>query len=67
LLDSNKKHIDPNRVFSKAIIQNGVFEERSRTTDLNSVTKAPLGVRKYGKLNAGTSDISRLPIEEQER
>jgi DNA polymerase I len=67
LVDSNKKHIDLNRVFSKPIIQNGVFEGRYRTTDLDSVSQALLGVGKYGKLNAGTSDISSLPVEVQER
>jgi DNA polymerase, archaea type len=58
LIDSNKKHIDLYKVFSKAIIQNGVFEGRYRTTDLDSVNQALLGLGKYGKLNAGTSDIS---------
>jgi DNA polymerase, archaea type len=67
LVDSNKKHIDLNKVFGKTIIQNGVFEGRYRTTDLDSVSRALLGVGKYGKLNAGTSDISSLPIEEQIR
>lgn len=65
LVDSNKKHIDLNKVFDKAIIQNGVFEGRYRTTDLDSVSQALLGLGKYGKLNAGTFDISSLPIEEQ--
>ena len=65
LVDSDKKHIDLNKVFSKVIIQNGVFEGKYRTTDLDSVSRALLGVGKYGKLNAGTSDISSLPIEEQ--
>jgi DNA polymerase, archaea type len=67
LVDSNKKHIDLNRVFSKPIIQNGVFEGKYITTDLDSVSQALLRVGKYGKLNAGTSDISSLPVEEQER
>ena len=67
LADSNKKHIDLNRIFSKAIIQNGVFEGRYRTTDLDSVSQSLLGVGKYGKLNAGTSDISSLPFDEQMR
>jgi len=67
LVNSNKKHIDLNRVLSKPIIQNGVFECRYRTTDLDSVSQALLGVGKYGKLNAGTFDISSLPVEEQER
>jgi DNA polymerase, archaea type len=67
LADSNKKHIDLHKVFSKTIIQNDVFEGRYRTTDLNSVSRALLGLGKYGELNAGTSDISSLPVEEQMR
>jgi len=51
LVDPNKKHIDLDKVFSKAIIQNGVFEGRYRTTDLDSVSQALLKVEKYGKLN----------------
>ena len=61
LVDPNKKHIDLSRVFSKVIIQSGIFEGKYRTTDLDSVGQALLGVGKYGKLNAGTSDISSLP------
>jgi len=38
-----------------------------RTTDLDSVSQALLGVGKYGELNGGTSDISSLSVEEQER
>jgi DNA polymerase, archaea type len=67
LVDSNKKHIDLHKVFSKPIIQDSVFEEKYRTTDLDSVSQALLGVGKYDKLNAETSDISSLPIEEQMR
>jgi DNA polymerase, archaea type len=69
LADPDKKHIDLHSVFSKPIVQNGVFEGKYRTTDLDSVSKALLGVGvgKYGKLNAGTSDIFSLPVEEQMR
>jgi DNA polymerase elongation subunit (family B) len=67
LKDSNKKHIDLNKVFGKTIIQDRVFEGRYRTTDLDSVSRALLGLGKYGKLNAGTSDIFSLPVEEQLR
>jgi DNA polymerase, archaea type len=67
LKDSNKKHIDLCRVFSKPIVQNNLFEGRYRTTGLDSVSHALLGMGKYGKLNAGTSDISSLSIEEQMR
>jgi hypothetical protein len=38
LVDSNRKHIDLNKVFGKIIIQDGVFEGRYRTTDLDSAT-----------------------------
>ncbi len=67
LIDANKKYIHLNRIFSKAIIQNGVFKGRYRTTDLDSVSQALLGVGKHGRLNAGTSDISLLPVEVQMR
>jgi DNA polymerase elongation subunit (family B) len=67
LADPNKKHIDLYKVFDKTIIQNGVFQGKYRTTDLDSVSQALLGVGKYGKLNAGVVDISSLLIEEQER
>ena len=67
LADPNRKHIDLNKVFSKPVIQNGVFEGKYRTTDLDSVSQALLGLRKYSKLNAGTTDISSLSIEEQKR
>jgi DNA polymerase, archaea type len=67
LVDSNKKHIDLNKVFAKTIIQNGVFEGRYRTADLDSVSQALLGQRKYGKLNAGSFDIFSLHIEDQIR
>ncbi|MGC2684555.1 MAG: hypothetical protein WA323_22065, partial [Candidatus Nitrosopolaris sp.] len=40
LKDSNKKHIDLNKVFGKTIIQDGVFEGTYRTTDLDSVSRA---------------------------
>jgi DNA polymerase, archaea type len=57
------------RGYSTPIVQNGVFEGKYRTTDLDSVSQALLGggVGKYGKLNAGTSDIFSLPVEEQIR
>ena len=67
LVDPNKKHIDLCRVFEKPIVQNNLFEGRYRTTGLDSVSQALLRMRKYGKLNAGTSDISSLSPEEQMR
>ena len=44
-----------------------MFEGKYRTTDLKSVSQALLGVGKYDDLDAGSSDISSLPIEEQIR
>jgi hypothetical protein len=44
-----------------------MYLKEDRTTDLDSVSQALLGLRKQGKSNAGTSDISSLPIEEQMR
>src|ERR671919_1803903 len=63
----NKKHIDLFKVFEKPIIQNGVFEGRYRTTDLNSVSLSLLHLGKYSDLNAGLMDITSLSIKEQER
>ena len=67
LKDPNKKHIDLCRVFEKPIVQNNLFEGRYRTPGLDSVSQALFGMGKYGKLNAGTSDISSLSPEEQMR
>jgi hypothetical protein len=64
--DMNRKHIDLVKVFEKPIIQNGVFEGRYRTTDLNTVTLSLLHVGKYTNLNAGLVDITSLSISEQE-
>jgi DNA polymerase, archaea type len=67
LADTNKKHIDLIKVFDKTIIQDGVFEGKYRTTDLNTVSLALLGIGKYGNLKAGAVDITTLSVEEQER
>ena len=63
----DKKHIDLVKVFEKPIIQNGVFEGRYRTTDLNTVSISLLHIGKYSDLNAGLMDITSLSIKEQER
>ncbi|MGB8938027.1 MAG: hypothetical protein WCC17_23300 [Candidatus Nitrosopolaris sp.] len=42
MVDSNKKHIDLNKIF--VIVQDGVFEGRYRTTDLDSVSQALLEI-----------------------
>lgn len=44
-----------------------MFEGKYRTTDLEAVSRALLGVGKYGNLSAGSLDISSLPVEEQIR
>lgn len=67
LADTNKKHIDLIKVFDKTIIQEGVFEGKYRTTDLNAVSLALLKIGKYGNLKAGAVDITTLSVEEQER
>jgi DNA polymerase elongation subunit (family B) len=64
--DKNKKHIDLFKVFEKPIIQNGVFEGRYRTTDLNTVSISLLHIGKYSDLNAGLVDITSLLTKEQE-
>jgi hypothetical protein len=61
-----KKHIDLNKVFDKTIIQDGVFNDKYRTTDLHTVSLALLGMGKYDNFNAGLLDVTSLPLEEQE-
>src|SRR5918995_1905860 len=63
----DRKHIDLIKVFEKPIIQNGVFESRYRTTDLNTVSISLLHIGKYSDLNAGLMDITSLSIKEQEK
>ncbi|HET7284913.1 MAG TPA: hypothetical protein VFI70_09530, partial [Nitrososphaeraceae archaeon] len=63
--DRNRKHIDLHSVFDKQMIQDGVFERKYRTPSLQNVSQALLGIGKYGKLNAGTSDVQSLPLKEQ--
>lgn len=65
--DKNKKHIDLVKVFEKPIIQNGVFEGRYRSTDLNTVSISLLHIGKHSDLNAGLVDIKSLSIDEQEK
>ena len=64
----NKKiHIDLIKIFEKPIIQNGVFQSKFRTTSLDAVSVSLLGVGKYNSMSAGTVDITKVPIQEQER
>jgi DNA polymerase I len=67
LKNQTKKHIDLNKVFDKTIIQEGVFEGKYRTTDLNTVSLELLGIDKHGNFNAGIQDITSFQLEEQER
>jgi DNA polymerase family B len=65
--DPNKKHIDLYKVFENPIVQRDLFDEKYRTTALDAVSRVLLGVGKYGKLNAGNTDICSLRVEEQMR
>ena len=65
--DKNKKHIDLLKVFEKPIIQNGVFQRRYRTTDLNTVSISLLHIGKYSDLNAGLVEITSLSNEESRK
>jgi DNA polymerase, archaea type len=61
--DPKKKHIDLGKVFEKEIVQDNFFNGRYRTSSLEHVSEALLGIGKYGNL-AGRNILS-LPIEEQ--
>ena len=64
----DKKHIDLHKVYSKEIIQKGVFGDKYRTLRLDEVCLALLGVSKYkdSKGNEVTGEnVHLLPISEQ--
>ncbi len=63
--DSENKHIDLIKVFEKQVIKDNVFEGRYRTTGLDAVSSALLGITKYDSLNAGSVNMLEKPIEEQ--
>jgi DNA polymerase, archaea type len=65
--NSNRQHIDMNRVFNKDIIKDNVFGGRYRTSGLDNVSRALLGIGKYGDLNASRKDFRSLPAKEQIR
>jgi DNA polymerase, archaea type len=65
--DLKRNHIDLIKVFEKPIVRDNVFEGRYRTTSLDAVSFALLGIRKYHNLSAGTENMSKLPIEEQKK
>ncbi len=64
---STKKHIDLFKVFGNKAIQNNVFEGKYTTPSLENVSSALLGISKYGNMNAGSINISDLPIKEQKK
>ena len=65
--DLENKHIDLIKVFEKQVIKDNVFEGKYRTTSLDSVSSAILGISKYDNMKAGTINILEKPIEEQKK
>ena len=65
--DSEKKHIDLIKVFEKQVIKDNVFAGKYRTTSLDAVSSALLGITKYDNMSAGLLKILEKPIEEQKR
>ena len=64
----DKKHIDLHKVYSKEIIQKGVFGDKYRTLGLDEVSQALLGVGKYKDSNGNEvtgENVHLLPITEQ--
>ena len=63
-----KKHLDLHKIYSKEIIQKGVFNDKYRTLHLEEVSQALLGIGKYSdsKNNTISGDRSHLlSVEEQ--
>jgi DNA polymerase I len=65
--DLKRNHIDLIKVFEKPIVRDNVFEGRYRTTSLDAVSSALLGIRKYRNLDPGLESMSKAPIEEQKK
>jgi DNA polymerase I len=63
----NHNHIDLIKVFEKPIVRDNVFDGRYRTTNLDAVSFALLGIRKYKNLNPGIEGILKVPIQDQKR
>ena len=64
----DKKHIDLHKVYSKEIIQKGVFGDKYRTLGLDEVSQALLGVGKCKDSNGNEvtgENVHLLPITEQ--
>jgi DNA polymerase elongation subunit (family B) len=53
------------KVFGNKAIQYNVFEGKYTTTSLDNVSSALLGLSKYGNMNAGSENITNIPVEEQ--
>ncbi len=64
---SKNKHIDLIKVFEKQVIKDNVLEGRYRTTSLDSVSSAILGISKYEGMDAGTTNILQKPVELQKK
>ncbi len=65
--DFENKHIDLIKVFEKQVIKDNVFEGKYRTTGLDSVSSALLGITKYDNINAGTNNILEISEEDQKK
>ena len=61
------KHIDLIKVFEKQIIKDNIFEGKYRTTRLDSVSSAILGISKFDNLTAGSFNIPEKSIEVQKK
>jgi hypothetical protein len=63
-----KKHIDLHKIYSKEIIQKGVFNDKYRSLHLEEVSQALLGIGKYSDSNNNSISGDRshlLSVEEQ--
>ena len=75
LKDSNRKHIDLYKIYSKEIIKNGVFNKKYRTDRLDDVSNNLLGIGKYSYKDPVTStkiivngeNVNDLPSDIQMR
>ncbi|MGA8085141.1 MAG: DNA polymerase domain-containing protein, partial [Candidatus Nitrosopolaris sp.] len=75
LKDSNRKHIDLYKIYSKEIIKNGVFNKKYRTDKLDDVSNNLLGIGKYSykdpitstKIIVNGENVNDLPSDIQMR
>ena len=58
-----KKHIDLHKIYSKEIIQKGVFNDKYRTLHLEEVSQTLLGIGKYSDSKGDRAHL--LSVEEQ--